>query len=284
MSGWIEIRATLPETLEDVSVFVDAFTEHGCPSVLEEENPKALVGYLTQVEAAAMQSKALVASLMELGALNVSLGEIPDQDWSELWKTHFKPRRVGNRFVIRPTWEEYASGPEDLELVLDPGQAFGTGDHPTTRLCLELMESLPISGVRVADVGCGSGVLAIGAMRLGAASVLATDIDPVAVEVTQENAARNGVALDARTVDGMETLLAEGPFPVVISNIISATLIRIAPDAARLVAPGGVWVVSGIMVFNSPDVIEAAERVGFKLEIQREEDEWVGLVLRRFGP
>jgi len=208
---------------------------------------------------------------------------------------------VGQHWVVRPTWEEFEAGPADRVIVLDPGQAFGTGDHPTTRMCLELMEPLDLTGRPVADVGCGSGILAVGACMMGANPVEAVDIDPIAVEVAKENAERNGVSFLALAGDGLSAFRGEAASPegapqdetplqgqqidpgrpsarqydLILSNIISATLIRIAADIALAVAPGGAWVVSGIIESNWPEVRETAGKVGFNLVDERHEDGWV---------
>jgi ribosomal protein L11 methyltransferase len=160
-----------------------------------------------------------------------------------------------------------------LVIVLDPGQAFGTGDHPTTRLCLELMEEIAIEGKQVVDIGCGSGILSVGACLLGAKNVLAIDIDPIAVEVAKENRELNQVVFDARAGAGLNGL--KGDWDVAISNIISATLVRIAGDVRDVLVDGGRWVVSGVIQDNWPDVRMAAELAGFEFIDKKEEDGWV---------
>lgn len=280
MTEWIEIKAGFKTAPEDWSVFVDAFDRYGCPGSVQTDDPPSISAYLVAVEGATGQADQLEKELIRLGADTVSVGRVPDEDWSQTWKQFFKPRRVGARFVIRPTWEPFEAGEGDLEIVLDPGQAFGTGDHPTTRLCLELLEQLELGGKRVADVGCGSGILSIGALRLGAESVDAVDIDPVSVQVALENASLNGVTYACRVGDGFKAL-PDPPYDAAVSNIISAVLIRMAPDAAACVKPGGHWVVSGIIRQNWPDVRDAASRAGFKLERTAEEDEWVAATFLR---
>lgn len=279
MTTWIEVKAQFDSSPGDWSPYVDAFDRFGCPSSIQSDTPPAISGYLVEVEGSQARADQLALELHRLGASGVTLTTVPDEDWSELWKIHFKPRRVGSRFVIRPTWEEFESGPEDLVIVLDPGQAFGTGDHPTTRLCLELMEKAPIRGSTVADIGCGSGILSIGAVLLGAASVFASDIDPLAVEVSKANAELNGVEFECMAGDGFAVM--DGLRDVVISNIISATLIRLAPEAAHAVKAGGLWIVSGIIKGNWPDVQAAAEEQGFVLEETATEDEWVAATFRK---
>jgi ribosomal protein L11 methyltransferase len=202
---------------------------------------------------------------------------------------------VGRHFVIRPTWEAYPAQADDLEIVLDPGQAFGTGDHPTTRLCLELLEDADLRDAEVCDVGCGSGILSIAACKLGAANVVAIDIEPVAVEVTKENAALNSVRFVAMVGEGIAPAIEEGQegtseagatpeaagFDVVIGNIISAILIRLARDVYAFTRPGSRWIVSGIISQNWNDVLEAAQRAGFELRTKREEDGWVAALFDR---
>lgn len=278
MSDWLEIRATVDPAPEDWSLFADAFDVNGCPGSLIEGSQ--ISGYLSNLDGAAGIAAALRAQLIERGATSVEINEVPDQDWSELWKIHFKPRRVGNRFVIRPTWEPYHVGKDDVEIVLDPGQAFGTGDHQTTRLCLKLLEwEAPLTGKSLADVGCGSGVLAIGAAKMGAHPIVATDLDPLSVEITRENMRLNGVEFKTEVAAGFEAIA--DPVDVALSNIISATLIRLAPDAAHRVKPGGKWIVSGVIAGNWPDVWSAAASVGFELERLEQEDDWIGATFRR---
>jgi len=205
---------------------------------------------------------------------------VPEEDWAEAWKQHFKPRRIGERVVIRPTWEGYRLREGDIEIVLDPGQAFGTGDHPTTRLCLELMQLVPLAGKSVADIGCGSGILSIAAVKLDASDVYASDIDGQSVEVAKANAVLNQVDFQAEVSEGFAGLNGT-PREVVLSNIISATLIRLSGDAAGAVEKGGFWIVSGIIESNWPDVLKAAEQAGFQLKQRNQEDEWVAAIFQR---
>lgn len=279
MSGprWIEVRASVPTAPEDWSIFAEAFDRHGCPG--SQVDDLTIFGYLADVAGAEAVAHALTADLAALGAA-VTIGRIEEQDWSELWKIHFKPRRVGKRLVLRPTWEPYASEETDVEIVLDPGQAFGTGDHPTTRLCLKLLELAlePSPTKTVADVGCGSGVLAIAAAKLGGKVVMASDLDPISVEITRQNARLNAVDFLTGVAGGFDAI--SEPVDVAVSNIISATVIRLAPDAASKVKPSGLWIVSGVIEANWPDVEQAANRAGFTLVTKEMEDEWVGATFR----
>ncbi len=280
MTNWIEIRAEFDTAPQDWSIYADALDRFNCPGSLIEDDPASIGGYLVEVPGADDQAKALSDELIRLGADRVVTQIVPEEDWAELWKQHFKPRRIGRTMVVRPTWETYEADPADLEIVLDPGQAFGTGDHPTTRLCLELLEAAEPAGLTLADVGCGSGILAIAAAKMGALDIIATDLDPLSVEVTRQNMALNGVDFVTDVAEGFVGLHGRQS-QIVISNIISATLIRLAPDAARHTADGGRWIVSGIIVGNWPDVRKAAESNGFTLLEQHQEDDWVAATFCR---
>jgi len=268
--SWIEVKAEFENGL-DLSPFVDIFLEYGIENTLEEGS--TLTGCLVSVEGSAERIGELAEALKEAGAVKVETRDLVEDNWEIAWRQFFKPRRIGKRFLVRPTWEEFESDPNDLVIVLDPGQAFGTGDHPTTRLCLELMEQPEVAGKRVIDIGCGSGILSIGACLLGASEVLAIDIDPIAVEVAKENRDLNKVEFEAVVGEGV--LVYDHKWDVVVSNIISATLIRLARDVRGLIEEAGVWIISGVIVDNWPDVLEAAEKAGFKLTNRLEEDGWV---------
>lgn len=309
--SWTSVRTTLAEWPADPSPIVDIYLRHGIENTIEE--PPALWGCFPDVNATPAQIAALRADLEQWPGAVVTLDQLEETNWDEVWRQHFRPRRVGTRFVVQPTWDTVAAEPGDLVITLDPGQAFGTGDHPTTRQCLALLEGVPVAGALVADVGCGSGILAIGARMLGACEVHALDIDPIAVDVTRENAARNRVEIDAFVGEGVQSLFdrdvrwddgsqewvqdenplesrpepqrtsapIEPRYDIVISNIISAVLIRISPDVAAATKPGGHWIVSGIIEQNWDEVRRAAEAVGFELIHQSQEDDWCAATFRR---
>jgi ribosomal protein L11 methyltransferase len=278
---WIEVRAVLSEAPEDWSPFADALDRFGCPGSLLGDQPPSISGYLVSVAGTAARTEELRAELIRLGAASVLLSEVAEEDWSETWRKHFKPRRVGKRLVVRPTWESFRAERGDVELVLDPGQAFGTGDHATTRLCLELLDEADLEGRSVLDLGCGSGILSIAADKLGAKSVLGADIEALSVEVACQNAKLNRSAAEFIVSDGFDDRRLDGPWDVVVSNIISATLIRLSTEAASHLEPGGLWIVSGIIRQNWPDVRAAAAEAGFSLESERDEDDWVAAVFRK---
>jgi ribosomal protein L11 methyltransferase len=262
---------------EDWARLVEVFARHGIDGTEQTDRPPSLCGYLPE-EAHELVGP-LGDELRAYGATEVAVDSVPEEDWAEGWKQFFVTRRIGRRFVLRPSWAEPWTGEGDLVIELDPGQAFGTGDHPTTRMCLELLEEIA-APKRVADIGCGSGVLAIAAARLGA-EVQAVDVDPLSVEITCQNAARNGVYLQAFEGRGFDPLPAGRSYDLVMSNIISAALISLAPEAWSRLMPGGSWIVSGVIEANWPDVLAAAERCGFRLAARREEGDWVAATFSR---
>lgn len=205
---------------------------------------------------------------------------VHEEDWAEAWKAHFPVLRVGRRLVIRPTWRRHLSQPEDAVVALDPGMAFGTGLHPTTRLCLALVEDLAdrgvLAGARVLDVGCGSGILALAAARLGAAAVLGVDPDPIAIEATIANARRNRLARRVRARQG-SIPSRERPFDVVLANLIASLLVELAPRLRDELVPGGTIVASGIFVDREEDVRRAFGGAGLSVAGRQVEGDWVAL-------
>jgi ribosomal protein L11 methyltransferase len=192
--------------------------------------------------------------------------------------------RVGRRIVIRPTWRDHDPAPDDVVLDLDPGMAFGTGLHPTTRLCLAAVESAAdrglLAGGRVLDVGCGSGIIAIAAAKLGAASVLGVDTDPIAIEATDANAARNGLSERIRARAG-SLPSGEPGHDVVLANLIASVLIELAAGLRDELRPGGTVLASGIFVDREADVRAAFEAVGLEVGMRTAEGEWVALEATR---
>lgn len=281
MRTWIEVEARFAQRPEDSSPFAEAFEACGCNSSLESDDPPAIKGYLEAVNGASDKATMLRDLLLQRGANEVILSEVPDEDWSEIWKQHFKPRRVGKSMVVVPSWENFVSNADDVLLILDPGQAFGTGEHPTTRLCLELLEDVDPKGKSVLDIGCGSGILSIAAAKLGATNVTAIDIEESAVEIARENAQLNDVSLDLHAGEGFGNWSEDKHWDIVLSNIVSATLVRISPDVSHHIAMRGAWIVSGILKENWNDVLSEANAAGFSLERKTEEDDWIAATLRR---
>jgi ribosomal protein L11 methyltransferase len=207
------------------------------------------------------------------------LSEIADEDWGEAWKKGLGPLAVGRAFV-RPSWVDAPVPPGMAEIVLDPGMAFGTGNHPTTSLCLGALSALLDGrpGASVLDVGTGSGLLAIAAAKLGAGRVAANDNDPIAVAVARENAERNGTALE---LSGAPVGEIGGTFDLVVANILANTLVELAPEIAARVAPGGAVLLAGILVPQEDEVRAAYVAAGLRPAEERRDGEWSLLTLER---
>ncbi len=266
--------------------------DEGLGARVDPRRPATVRAYLpARDRAAAERAAAGVAEalghlqafgLRPIGELRTRL--VHESDWAEAWKAHFPVLRVGRRLVIRPTWRRHRRGPDDVVLALDPGMAFGTGLHPTTRLCLAALEGLAdrgvVAGRRVLDVGCGSGILAIAALKLGAASALGIDTDPIAVEATSANARRNAVTRRLRARQG-SLPSADPGFDVVLANLISGVLVPLAPLLRDELRPGGTLLASGIFVDREGEVRTAFEAAGLTVVDQRVEGEWVALEAAR---
>ena len=211
---------------------------------------------------------------------------IADENWMAAWKEHYHPIPIGEKLLILPAWLENPE-PARLAVKIDPSMAFGTGTHPSTQLCLELVEDYVRAGQKVIDVGCGSGILSIAALKLGASHALAVDIDAASIKATQENSAANGVLERVEAGPGSVVEINEGRFsiksaPVVLANILAPVLIRLFDAGmADLVERGGVIILAGILVDQAGGVIAAAEANGLKFVEQRQNGDWVALVCKR---
>lgn len=278
---WLRVAAAFEDEPVDWSPVAHVFAVCGCEGTEILEGPPRMVGYVPQVPGWHERVNRLAQALEAAGTAEIRVSVVEEEDWAQSWKAHFPPMRIGRHWVVRPSWESVELEAGDHELMLDPGQAFGTGDHPTTRMCLQLLEVVPLEGRTVLDVGCGSGILSIAAAKRGARSVLGVDIEPGAVEVARRNSETNGVVASFREQDALADASEAERWDVILSNIISATLIRIAPSVASRLADDGLWIVSGIIQANWNDVEAAAGRSGLGLETRIEEGEWVGAAFRR---
>jgi ribosomal protein L11 methyltransferase len=205
---------------------------------------------------------------------------VDDADWAEAWKRHYTPQRIG-RIVIVPSWLDEPIGPDEVALRLDPGMAFGTGLHPTTRGCLTLLQGLGPMPKRAIDVGSGSGILAIAALALGVTSVDCLDTDPVAVEATLANAAANDVADRITSVRGTLSTASAQRYPLVLANLVAALLVELAEPLAAHTEPGGTLLASGIIAPRADEVTAALAAAGFALAGRLDDGEWVSLRLVR---
>jgi ribosomal protein L11 methyltransferase len=220
--------------------------------------------------------------LRPIGPLGTRL--VDEADWAQAWKDHFPVMRVGRRLVIKPSWLRHRPVGDELILALDPGMAFGTGLHPTTRLCLQGLEALAdrgaLAGATVLDVGCGSGILSIAAARLGAASILGVDTDPIAVDATRANVRRNRLARRIRIRQG-SVPTGEPPVDVVLANLIASVVIALAPDLAMALRPRGRILASGIFADRERAVVAAFGEAGLAVTGRWAEEDWVAIEAAR---
>ena len=211
----------------------------------------------------------------------ISLDGINEDDWAESWKQYYKPVPLG-KVTIVPAWESYEAKDGEVIIRMDPGMAFGTGTHETTRLVIRLMQDLPIEGRRVLDVGTGSGILSICASKLGAKSCNAYDIDPMAVKVARENCLADGC--DNITVGVSDLLrgvdLSGGRYDFCVANIVADIIIRMLPDVKDYVSEGAPLILSGIIGERADEVREAVIKTGFTVEKEIKENDWVGMLVR----
>ena len=220
---------------------------------------------------------------IDKGAGAVSWQAVADEDWSETWKEFFHTEKIGARTVIKPTWEEYEAKAGEIVAELDPGAAFGTGQHATTSLCIRALEDLVRPGMTVFDVGTGSGVLAIVAAKLGAKSVEAVDFDSVAVRVARENVRQNGAEDVVHTERSDLLKSVEGEADLIIANIIADIIVRLFGEVKGSLAAGGTMLLSGIIEDRLADVVEAAARHGFSVEKIEQEKGWAAIVVKGGG-
>jgi ribosomal protein L11 methyltransferase len=307
---WAEIACKVPNTMVDrLTEFLVAYSKSGVSienlsvdtfslDTLEDSPIKSVKVYLPDDPDLAEIISAITAYLADVGPTfpefvfhQPEVSYIGEVDWANNWKEHFKPSRIGTRLVIKPTWEEFPARDNDLIIELDPGMAFGTGAHPTTRLCLETMEryffreppyenrqnDLPTA---ILDVGTGSGVLAIAAAKMGACQVIGIDIDPGAVEIAQTNLVLNQVDKAAR-VTSEPLVEVEGDFDIVVANILAEELVRLGGALFSRVRASGLLILSGILIEKEDLVISGFSPYPLTLmEISRDE-EWSCLAFLR---
>ena len=215
--------------------------------------------------------------------VSIEINGVNEEDWANSWKEYYKPLKIGNKIVIVPAWEKYSAAEGELVVKMDPGMAFGTGNHETTRLVIELLEKYVKGGERVLDVGTGSGILAICAARLGAGLCRAYDIDPVAVKVARENIKDSG--LQNITCDVSDLLRGvdkkDGGYDIVCANIVADIIIRMMPDIAAYMNEGAVILASGIIVERAEDVISAFEAHGFYIAEKSIDNGWCALAVKK---
>lgn len=312
-NGITAISVDDPADLQDI---LDKKNEYGWDYIDEsvrsgaDREPVVSV-YLDDTEEGRQQLQDLKIQVMKLKSLelegkfgwNVDFGRlyaesevVNDEDWKDKWKENFKPALMTDRIVVRPSWEEYTPKAGQLVIEIDPGMAFGTGTHETTRLCMALMQmeiqkrskaespeggtAESGAGLRIMDVGCGSGILSIGAALLGCEDVLGIEIDPDAVRAAQENVVRNGCEDRVRISQGDLTQGVDFAADIIVANLMADLVMKLAPSAAEHLKEGGAFISSGILL-EKKDIVSAAIRdAGFTVDLVVTEGEWCAILAR----
>ena len=298
---WLELATTAePEAVEAVSA---VFAEYGQGVAMEQvvessrdgdmvklpaDAPVLIKTYLPVRDPSAQQRQASIEkAVWALGRLRqvapLRVRALREADWANAWKEYFFVHRVGERTVIVPSWRQadYEPRADDVVLLLDPGMAFGTGLHPTTRLCLRAVEECVRPGMRVLDVGAGSGILAIAAARLGASVVEAVEIEPVAAGVCQQNVERNGVADVVHVTSGTLSSAPRERYDLILANITIATLLQLHPLLAEHLSTDGVAVLSGVLAERADELLAALLQAGWRHRRTEQEQDWVAIFVGR---
>lgn len=238
--------------------------------------------------------RSVVAALKErdsekqFGRLELDLGNLSEEDWANNWKKYFHPTKVGEKILIKPEWEELTDPTDRIVFNINPGMSFGTGLHDTTQLCIEGLEKVVKPGDEILDLGCGSGILSIISLLLGAKSAFAVDIDPNAVQIAYENAERNHItpeifhamAGNVLTDETLKATILQKKYPVVVANIVADVIIGLIPTAKQALSENGVFITSGIISDRIEDVSDALIRSGFVIEETRRRSDWASITCR----
>lgn len=254
-------------------------------SILNADKTKVSVSLYLPVEKSYAECIAFLRDRFSTEKVDAKIDVIGvnEEDWANSWKAFYHTQRIGKRMVIVPMWEEYNPKPDDVVIRMDPGMAFGTGTHETTRLVIAFLEKYIKSGDRVLDVGCGSGILAICASKLGASECFACDIDTVAVRVAKENVEQSGQTNIRCEVSDLlrDVDMSGGPYDVITANIVADIIIRMAPDAGNYLKDDGIMFASGIIVERADEVISKLNENGFEVVERIDDNGWCALALRK---
>ena len=270
---YIEDYSDIEEQVEQIA-HVDLIE----PELLEKPRDVVIIHLYLEPGAQPAETLAVVQARMEAAgiAYTVETEGIEQEDWQNGWRKYYHPLEIGRRLAVVPSWQEYDT--DRVKLMLDPGLAFGTGGHETTSLCLEALDELVQGGERMLDIGTGSGILAIAALKLGAASAEGVDIDPVAVRTAVENAALNQVEDRFSGLVGDLSDQASGTYQIITANIVANAIISLSPAVPGLLAEGGHFIASGIIDTRADEVEEALRAAGLAVAARKEKRGWVCFV------
>lgn len=260
--------------------------EGWAPDALPLPEQPAVTGYVPDSGESATQRRQLEKALVDLAERQqldycIAYRTVHEQDWAESWKAFFWPQEITRRIVVKPTWRDYTPRPDQLVIDIDPGMAFGTGTHPTTALCMAMLETHITPGVSVLDVGTGSGILLIEAAKLGAAHLAGIDSDPDAIHIARQNLARNAVSKQQYTLQcGHLLSMVNATYDIVVANILAEVILELLGQVGRVLKPGGIVICSGIIEAFRSAVLEKMAACGFSiLDVQKQGD-WVAIVGR----
>lgn len=299
---WIEVSAIISKEDEEIvsSIFYDAGANgldiEDPNDVIDLSNRKAgwdflgintenlnleelkIKAYFSQEEDIESILAFLKENIEGKGLGSVSTDEIEDEDFLNNWKQYFKPFKIGENIIIKPSWEEYKEKEGDIIIEIDPGMAFGTGTHETTSLCIEGLEKYLQKGDKVFDIGCGSGILSIASAKLGAGEITAIDLDPMCVKVSQENISKNNLADMVEVKQGDLFDVIEGQADLIVANIIAEAIITMTHNIGNYIIDGGIFISSGIILDKKDMVLKALEDNGFRVKEVKKQGEWVSII------
>ncbi|WP_304681086.1 50S ribosomal protein L11 methyltransferase [uncultured Clostridium sp.] len=239
----------------------------------EEDNIQDVLAYVNE------RLEELKEMGLDLGEAKVEHEKMHEEDWANTWKQYYKPSKVGEKIVVKPIWEEYEAKENELVVDLDPGMAFGTGTHETTRMCIQALERYVKEESTVFDVGCGSGILAIAAAKLGAKLAVGVDLDPVAVESSIENVGYNNLS-NIEILHGNLVEVIDGKADIVVANILAEIICILTDDVKRVLKDGGIFITSGIIHDRVNMVCEKLEATGFEVIEKNRDGEWNCIVAK----
>ena len=283
----IEDAQDFTEFLEDTSIHWDYIDDE---LMKMKECETAIVFYIPDNMQGMEMLKAIRGGIetlrqktpgLNLGRLAFESENIREEDWETAWKKYYHPVRIGKHIVICPCWEECTLEENDVKVTLDPGMAFGTGTHETTRLCMAFLEKYITPNVSLLDVGTGSGILAITALLLGAKSAVGVDIDQLSVKIAQENADLNGVGEKIELVWGDLTEKLSGVYDVICANIVADVIIRLCPAVTAFMHPDTVLIISGIIEDRCQDVFAVLEENHLQIVDRNQENDWISVVVKK---